>query len=144
MTRSQAKRGTYVDPSSPDWHEATARAQASIALLRELHASGRAPVWVKYPLTNAKGETEHVWGELQQIDDILFRATLETPLIGGAPSTSPPYELGLSALEDWQVEMPDGSIRGGFTTQVEIAMARKNGRHVPSHAARMEGRFVDI
>lgn len=57
--------------------------------------------------------------------------------------SSPPFRLPLSALGDWQVERRDGRIRGGFTTQLEIALARRDGRHIPDHIANMEKRFVD-
>ena len=116
----------------------------TIPTLRELHASSQQPAWVKYAIANAAGETEHVWGELQVIDTTSFRATLETPLRGGAPNDRPPFTLPLSVLEDWQLQLPDGRIRGGFSTQAEIALARRTGQPIPGHVAAMEGRFVDV
>src|SRR5262245_29512722 len=140
----QAYGMTQVDTSSALWSEAVAKARASTPLLRQLMASKVGPVAVKYPLTSVDGETEHVWGELLDIDETSFRATLETLLVAGPPKTDAPYRLPLSELEDWLVTMPDGAIRGGYTMRAEIALTRRAGRLVPRHVAAMEGRFVDV
>lgn len=141
--RVTRRRGTFIDPQSPEWRAAVEKARESLPVLRELHGSAPQPVWVKYAIANARGEIEHVWGELQAIDAASFRATLATPLRGGAPNDRPPFTLAWSALEDWQLQLPDGRIRGGFSTQAEIALARRTGQPVPGHVAAMEGRFVD-
>jgi hypothetical protein len=143
-SRARARQGAYIDIDSPMWAEAVAKAHASVPALRELFAAKVGPIGVKYPLATTSGETEHVWGELLGIDQTTFRATLETPMLAGSPATLGPYELPLSALEDWQVALPDGTIRGGYTTQAEIALARRAGRPIPRHIAGLEGRFADI
>src|SRR5262245_25144092 len=140
----QAYGMTQVDTSSALWSEAVAKARASTPLLRQLMSSKVGPVAVKYPLTSANGETEHVWGELLDMDETSFRATLETLLVAGPPKTDGPYRLPLSELEDWLVNMPDGAIHGGYTMRAEIMLARRAGRLVPRHVAAMEGRFVDV
>jgi hypothetical protein len=111
-------------------------------LLVKLHSESKHSILVKYRLQNRRGEVEHPWGELQHIDATAFRATLLTPLVGGNPQ-DPPFELPLSSLEDWQLELPDGAIRGGFTVRAEIEFSRRAGKSLPSHIAAMEGRFVD-
>lgn len=141
--RLQAHRVVPIDPASPEWQAAVLKARASVPLLRELFADRSAPVLVKYPVVNARGEREHVWGELSEIAETTFRARLETPLIGGAPATPAPSDLALAELEDWMVLLPDGTVRGGYLTQAEIAIARREGRRVPRHVADLEGRFVD-
>jgi|SRR5688572_24881095 len=138
-----SRAGSYIDTSQPAWIDAVARARAAVPVLRELFAAREAPVDVKYALQNSAGDTEHVWGELLELADDEFCANLRTPLLRGRLVSSPPFRLPLSALEDWQAELPDGRIRGGFTTQLEIALARRDGRHIPDHIANMEKRFVD-
>ncbi|MGH7724525.1 MAG: hypothetical protein ACREOU_03780 [Candidatus Eiseniibacteriota bacterium] len=138
--RARANQGSFVDVESPLWAGATAKARASVPLLRELVAAKAGLAVVKYPLVNGKGETEHVWGELLELDETTFRATLETPLIGGGPAAGPAAgPQPLAALEDWQVVLPDGTIRGGYTTQAQIALARQAGHSVPRHIAELEG-----
>ncbi len=142
-SRSRRAGGSEIHPESPEWQAALRKAQDAVPLLRQLHAEGRQPILVKYPLENARAEREHVWGVLLDLGADTFRASLETPLLHGGPKTSPPFELPLSALEDWQLTLPDGSIRGGFTIQAEIALAQSQGRRLPPHIAALVGHFVD-
>jgi hypothetical protein len=135
--------GAFIDMSKPPWSDAVAKARQSIPVLRELFPANRDRVGVKYPLQTSGGETEHVWGQLRELGPEFFVAGLDTPLLRGKPLTEPPYTLSLSELEDWQLEMPDGSIRGGYTTRLDIKLARESGRPIPAHMQSMESRFVD-
>jgi hypothetical protein len=135
--------GVFVDPDSEEWRQALRKTQQSIPVLRKLQSEVTVPVLVKYAVSSSTGEIEHVWGELERIDDSHFRATLETPMLSGDPGSAPPFDLPLSALEDWVVTLPDGSIRGGFTAQAEILWAKRRGDPIPQHIAAMDGRFRD-
>ena len=135
--------GAFVDTTSSEWQEAVSKAQKSIPLLRELFGSRQHLVGVKYALLNSHGEREHVWGELVELSEDSLVATLETPLRRGRPTGAPPFRTPLSDLADWQVELPDGTIRGGFTTRLDIKLARKQGLKIPPHMLAMESRFVD-
>jgi hypothetical protein len=135
--------GVFLDTTSPEWQEAVAKAQASIPSLREIFRSGQYLVGVKYALLNSRGDREHVWGELLELSEDSLLATIDTPLRRGHPTSAPPFRTSLSDLEDWQVQLPDGAIRGGFTTRLDIKVAREKGLQLPAHMLAMEGRFVD-
>ena len=138
-----SRRGEYIDPKSREWGEAVAKAHASIPELRQLHEAGVSPLLIKYVIVGSSGEPEHVWGELQSLEQESFAATLETPMLHPPASLTSPFSLPLSALEDWQAFLPNGSIRGGYTTQAEIALCRRAGKRLPPHVAAMQGHFVD-
>ena len=135
--------GNFVDTTSAEWQQAVEKAQASIPTLRELFGSGQYHVGVKYPLLNSHGEREHVWGELLELSEDSLLATLDTPLRRGRPASAPPFRTQLTEVADWQVQLPDGKIRGGFTTRLDIRLARQNGQRIPPHILVMEGNFVD-
>jgi hypothetical protein len=135
--------GAFVDTTSSEWQEAVAKAQKSIPLLRELFSSRQHVVVVKYALLNSHGEREHVWGELRELTEDSLVAALDTPLRRGRPTGEPPFRMPLSDLADWQVELPDGTIRGGFTTRLDIKLAHEQGLKIPAHMLAMESRFVD-
>lgn len=135
--------GVMIDPDSKEWQDAINKAQESLPALRDLYHSSREPILIKYAMASSTGEMEHVWGELQNLEQSHFRVTLETPMLSGDPASRPPYRLPLSAIEDWVAHLSDGSIRGGFTAQTEIALAKHQGIPLPEHIASMEGRFCD-
>ncbi|MCE2791303.1 MAG: hypothetical protein ACK493_15115 [Planctomycetota bacterium] len=135
--------GMAIDPDSDAWKQALAKTQSSIPLLRDLYSSVSEPILVKYPLASQSGALEHVWGELQELGETDFRASLETPPLSGSPSSPPPFLLPLTALEDWLLVLPDGTIRGGFTTQAELAMAKEQRIPLPAKLAAVNGCFLD-
>jgi hypothetical protein len=135
--------GAFIDFSKPPWSEAKAKAQQTVPVLRELFATHGSAIMVKYPLKTTRGENEHVWGALLELGETTLSATLDTPLRQGKPLESPPFSVALSELEDWQLELPNGAIRGGFTIRLDIQLAREQGRAVPDHVAAMEHRLVD-
>jgi hypothetical protein len=143
MSTASGASGLFVDPDSEEWRNALNQAQATIPTLREIQRTTQESILVKYALASSSGDVEHVWGELQKLDDTTFRATLETPMLSGPPASDPPFELPVSSIEDWVVTLPDGSIRGAFTTQAEIQLAKRKGIPLPDHIATMEGRFSD-
>ena len=133
-----------VDPSHPRWSEAVARARASVDEMRRLFADGVSEVLVKYPLRTKSGTTEHVWGKLLELEPEGMKVSLETQTIAPlSPEVAPPFSVAVADLEDWQVMQPDGKVRGGFTTQLQIEVARETGAKVPAHVAELEGRFID-
>jgi hypothetical protein len=114
------------------------------SLLRQLHREVSEPILVKYAISSSAGDIEHGWGELLKLDDTTFRATLEASMIRGEPVSAPPFDLPHSALEDWVVTLSDGLIRGGFTTQAEIQLAKPQGIPLPNHIASMHGSFREF
>jgi uncharacterized protein YegJ (DUF2314 family) len=138
----RAQRGTSVDPESAEWRAAVLKAQSSVGSLSQLLAERQAPL-IKFALRDKRGEAEHVWGDLKALTTTHFTALLATPLLDGSALAGSTHCLPVEQLEDWQVELPDGRIRGGFTTQLEISAARRARRPIPRHIAAMEGRFVD-
>ena len=137
------RRATPIDPNSAEWVEATRKAQASIQTARSLLEESPDSVLVKFPVTNSCGDREHVWGELLELTEETFTATMENSLVEGSPENDPPYTMSYDHLEDWVVFQPEGSIRGGFTIQAEIAIARAAGKRPAGQAAEFEGKFID-
>lgn len=141
--RRARNRAIPVDKDDPLMMEAMEKARAAVGEMRKLFAEPGTEVMVKYPLETDAGETEHVWGVLTALTETDMTVTLATPPLGGKPKEPPPFTFPLSRLEDWHVMLPDQRIRGGFTTQAQIKVARKSGQKVPPQIEAMQSRFID-
>ena len=141
--RGKSQTGRPVDTSDPLWLGAIAAARESQDEMRRLHQQHGADLFVKYPLIAKNGEVEHVWGPLLKSTPVSLKVGLATPPVGGL-QTEPPFDIASSELEDWQLVLPDGSVRGGFTTQAQIALTLKSGWAVPDHVKQLQGKFVDV
>ena len=133
-----------IDPNNPLWLKSVEKARASVGVLRELVVDHRHDAIVKLAYSTTSGEKEHVWGRLLELSTDSMRVALETPPINHRGELPRELTVPLSDLEDWFVQMPDGQVRGGFTTQAEIRIAKECGTSIPRHLAAMESRFADI
>lgn len=136
-------RASPISPDDPVWAAAIERARATVPEMQEMHHSGH-EVWAKYPLRTSAGTTEHVWGKVIEVTTEYVRCTLETPPIDGPP----PHEgmesmISVDEIEDWQVELDDGTVRGGFTTRAQAEIAKRQGERVPRHIEDMLRRMAD-
>jgi len=141
--RGKSQTGRPVDTNDPLWLGAIAAARASQDEMRRLHGTHGSDLFIKYPLIAKNGEVEHVWGPLLESTHESLRVGLATPPVGGLNS-EPPFTIASSDLEDWQLVLPDGKVRGGFTTQAQIALTKKSGWAVPDHVKQLDGKFVDV
>lgn len=110
---------------------AARRARQTLPELRRLRVEAAGAAAVRWPLETDAGEIEHVWGEVLalHLDEVVVRL-LSRPVTQRArlPAT---HTVPLSAVEDWQVTLPDGAVRGSFSTIAMIAACRRDGRPVP-------------
>lgn len=87
---------------------------------------------------------EHVWGRISALRGDSLQCTIETP--PAAPASKEAIgvtEMPAAENEDWQVELEDGTIRGGYTTRAQAEIARRDGQTVPPHVEDMIRRMTD-
>jgi len=123
--------------------EAHRKALSSMDLLRAAREASRAPALVKFRFDAGTGDSELVWTELRTLGATQFTAHLAHMSSPSRGDQEHAITLPLAQLLDWQVSQDDGTIRGGFTRQVEIRLRRQAGKRLPDALAAMRGRFVD-
>lgn len=136
-------RVTAIDPASAEWRAAVARARATLPDLRELFPAHPGQALVKVAVATASGSREHVWAQLTRLGPESLTAVIVTPALDPGPGAGTEVEVSLAELEDWHVLLPDGRIRGSFTTQAQIQVCRATGQPVPRELRGIEGQFVD-
>ena len=138
---SHNARATPIRFDDPWLLAAIARARASYADMLDLVRRGE-EVAVKFPLTNADGEIEHVWGGVAAADEAGVEVSIMTPLLVGSTPEGPQH-LKREEIEDWQSFLADGGIRGGFTTQAQLAVCKREGFAIPQSLVDQQLRFLD-
>ncbi len=143
IRRRLQARVTAIDPESAEWQAAVSRARATLPLLRELFPANPEQTLVKLAVATASGSREHVWAQLTELGAETLTATIVTPLLDPPSSAEKGVVFPLSELEDWHVLLPDGRIRGSFTTQAQIRLCHATGQPVPRELRGIEERLVD-
>jgi hypothetical protein len=143
LWQRQRTRVSAIDPASPEWKAATERARATLPLLRELFAVHPDQTLIKVAVATSSGSREHVWAQLQELGVESLRATLVTPMLDPPKAQESVLTLPLDEIEDWHVLLPDGRIRGSFTTRAQIQVCRATGQRIPRYLRGVEGSLVD-
>lgn len=134
-------RATPMRFDDPWLLAAMVRARESYADMLDLVRRGE-EVAVKFPLSNADGEIEHVWGGIASADEAGVEVSIMTPLLVGSTPEGP-QRLKREEIEDWQSFRADGGIRGGFTTQAQLAVCKREGFSIPQALIDQELHFLD-
>jgi len=130
-------RATPLSPTDPLWIEAVGRARSTLPEMFSLLDAGH-EVWVKFPVETSDAP-EHVWARVITRSGDTLQCRIETPTI--ARSGQNTADLQVDAIEDWQVELEDGTVRGGFTTLAQMAIAKRDGHVVPKHVREIASRI---
>lgn len=141
LVRSRAQRATPVRADDPWFLAAMQRARDSYPAMQALLAEGE-QVAVKFALKNASGDIEHVWGGVGSADAEGVDVVVLTPMLeGGTPNG--PLKVQRADVEDWQAFVADGGIRGGFTTQAQLAVCQREKIPIPRALRDQSLRFLD-
>lgn len=142
-------RATVDDPVTPIaqddplWVAALQKARETISLLRELQLKHKGEIAVKFPFRTDKGETEHLWGRLLDLRERDTWLTVLTPPIAHEGIRPEHVKVPVADLEDWQLDLPDGKIRGGFSTKAQMEIYRHDRRVLPMQIRDREKDFVN-
>ena len=119
------------------------KARRTTDVLRSLFPDRPHDTYVKFPFASDGGTKEILWGKLvewageQMMIEFMnrpatHRGRFETRQI-----------RPVAELEDWQVELADGRIRGAFSTLAMMTRVREQQGELPAELAEQATRFVD-
>jgi hypothetical protein len=139
----RARASWRVGANHPLLLEARRKAQATLASLRELHAdnAGRSQIrWAPVPGYTIAG---WIWSDLLELG--AESCVVAVPSLPGFAEAQAPtqHSVSLQDLIDWEVLLPDGSVRGGFTTQAELRLAKQLGTSASEAMRHAGGKFLD-
>jgi hypothetical protein len=138
--------GHFLAPIASDdplMRLATKKARDALPTLRELFKEHPRDTMVKLAFVTDAGETEHLSAELIALDGDRFKARIKTPPVTHTGKLAKVQERSLNDLEDWQVELRDGRIRGGYGFQVVFHRIKEKLGQLPPELAPQEARFID-
>jgi|SoiMethySBSTD1v2_1073268.scaffolds.fasta_scaffold243399_3 uncharacterized protein YegJ (DUF2314 family) len=127
--RSQAAMPQPIPVASDDPEMVAARVKAKVTVdeFRDLYASNPNGAWVKVPVTSSRAVLEWMVGDVVELTDVYVKVQLR-----GRPATHRGTFQGLQTfplrdIADWQVCLPNGRYRGGYTQRVHFDRMRARG-----------------
>lgn len=139
-----------IDPDEPLLLRASDQARARIPRLFELWPDA-AEAHVRFPFESQPADeeegieplVEHLWGKVLTLAPRSVSVRVLTPPVYGTLEQET-LELPLANVSDWEVELRDGSLEGGFTTRAMVAWAEREGQDVPVEITRRLPRYRDV
>lgn len=135
LTLSHREPPARILASDPWLIEARARAQQQLPLLRQLLLLHPEQTLIKLRIHRDDAQYQGQWADV--IDHDEDGLTVRTRGLGQR------RRLAWDELEDWQVELDDGTIRGGFTVVATWAIHHRRSGRWPAAARRWLPRFPD-
>lgn len=132
-----------VSPDDPLLMEAKAKAKESMGRLRELFPAHRQDTVVRFRLSIPNGSDEFVWGDLLDLSGEQAKVFLRTPPTQEVAIKERTMTITADSIDDWQIELRDGSLLGGFTNQAMFRVyEREEGQLHPAFREQI-ARFRD-
>lgn len=104
-----------VDPNDPLMIAAKEKAISELPSFEELFAKMPNDSMVKFAFDTDGGGTEFLWGDLLKLSQTEAKIFLRTPPINHSAPMEREMIVPREAIVDWQVEFPDGTLRGGYS-----------------------------
>lgn len=136
---------TAVPDDDPLLLKARARAQETRDVMLGLFPEHTDSTTVKVPFTTDGGQTEHIWCDLLAVDGDTMKTHIRTYPHTQTTKISLDQDFPLSEMEDWQVELRDGTLRGGYSFAVFFRQAREEGGGaLPPELEDQHARYLDL
>ena len=139
----RARTSWRVGANHPLLLEARRRAKATLDNLRELHAGNAGQAQIRWAPAPGHSIAGWVWSDLLELG--VETCVVAAPALPGvdAAQATPRQSVNLQDMIDWQVRLPQGAVRGGFTTQAELRLAKQLGASLPEAMRHAGERFLD-
>jgi len=129
----------FVDPNNELWAKAKAKAALTIDSFVAIYPQYPAASFIKFTHSGPSGFREDIWAKVTSMGPGYVGIAIE-PRYLKENENEANRELPLGQVIDWMIELPDGQIRGGYTTQALLLIQAQKEPNTNSDDLSM---FVD-
>ena len=133
-----------VSDDDPVMIKAVEHARATVDGFLSMFPDHRKDSMVKFRFTTDAGLAEHLWADLLEVKAGRAIIYVRTPPVSHKGTMERKREIGLDEIRDWQIDFPDGTIRGGYTTRAAFKIMERDNRSIPTNLRKQLSRFREI
>jgi len=134
---------TKPDFTCPELIESTAHAKQTLPYFIGQVKGNVHNALVKFPLRTPSGMTEHIWGYVHSYQDGKFNVSLANEPVSSTTQADGRRDVDESEVEDWQIMLPDGKIKGGHSLIALFRHRENQGKKLTSKMRRQKAQLVD-
>ncbi len=132
-----------VSDDDPLMTSAKARAKETLPEFRALFPEHEQDSMVKFLFHADSGVKENLWADLLSLSGDSAKVYIRTAPVEHKGDLDRNQEIAVDDIVDWQVEMPDGTIRGGFTNFALFKIFEREEGYLHSKLRSQMQRFTD-
>lgn len=133
-----------IHQDDPLMKEAVSRARSEFPRFLGIYPEHKEDTIVRFPFTTVEGTVEHLWGDLVEVSGDRARVFTRTIPTTNEEDFEPGREIALADITDWQVEMRDGTLRGGYTNRAAFKIFERTEGMMPALFKEHLARFRDL
>jgi uncharacterized protein YegJ (DUF2314 family) len=99
--------------------------------------------YVKFPLKTPNGLTEHIWAYVHSCHDDQFNVSLSNEPVDKGQSSSGRRDVPFSDVEDWQIMLPDGRIKGAYSLIALFQHHESKGKRLSRKMRKQRAQLID-
>ena len=99
---------------------------------------------VKFGFQTSSGKIEYLWGDLLDVVGQQARVYVRTAPVDHQGALDRTQTISLADVVDWQVELTDGTLRGGFTNRALFKIYERQEGHMHPKLLPQLQRFRDL
>jgi uncharacterized protein YegJ (DUF2314 family) len=135
---------TPGNASFPELDESVAQARAALPEFVVQIAKNTDGAYIKFRLITAQGLKEHIWAYVHSYDGQKFNVSLaNTPRDSKEPAEGRRDVHG-DEVEDWQILLPDGRIKGAYSTMALFRNGQNCGKPLSPKMRKQKALLVDF
>ena len=132
-----------IDRDSAELQAAIQQAKETLPNFIRQVSGGVDQGYVKFPFQTDQGVIEHIWGHVHHYSNGQFTVALANePFTQGGEYNTWQY-VARSDVEDWQIMLPNGKIKGAYSTIGAFRYLENRGRKLSREMQKQKSELVD-
>lgn len=132
-----------IDFDSPELLAATEQARDTLPYFIGRVSQHIDNAFVKFPFQTDQGVTEHIWGYVHHHEDGIFNVSLANTPYTQKGEYETRLDVPESDVEDWQIVLPDGTIKGAYSLIGAFRFLENRGRKLSRKMLKQKSHLVD-
>lgn len=129
---------------SREFKESMENAKSTMPYFLEQVDKNTDNAYVKFPLKTPDDTVEHIWGYVHLFKDGVFNVSLVNKPYDDRIDASGRRDVEIDAVEDWQIMLPDGKIKGAYSLVALFNHYESSGKKLNRKMRKQKSQFLDV
>ena len=132
-----------IDFDSPELRASVEEARTTLPYFIEQVSHHVDEAYIKFPLLTDSGCTEHIWAYVHHYENATFNVSLANDPYDQEGEYETRRDVPESEIEDWQIMLPDGSLKGAYSLIGAFRYLENQGKPLTKTMRKQKALLID-